>query len=214
MPTMTPDQLLGQLHWRYAVKEFDPAGKVPAAAWAALEQVLVLSASSFGLQPWKFIVVENPALRQQLVAKSWQQRQIVDADKLVVFCGRTDIDAAYVDHFVARIAAVRHAPVESLAGYRNIMLGFAENPALDAAAWASKQVYLALGSFLSAAAVLGVDACPMEGIDPAGYDELLGLAGTPYRTLMVATVGRRAATDKYAQLAKVRFPATEVIERR
>ncbi len=214
MATMTADELLGQLRWRYAVKEFDPARKIPAATWAALEDALVLSASSFGLQPWKFVVVETPALRQQLQAKSWNQLQIVQADRLVAFAANTAVDAAYVDRFIARTVEVRGGTPEALAGYRGMMVGFVEKPGFDHAAWAARQAYLALGSFLVAAAALGVDACPMEGIDPAGYDELLGLAGTPYRTLVVATAGYRAPTDKYGQLAKVRFSAADVLERR
>ena len=212
--TMTADDLLGQMRWRYAVKEFDPNRRIPAETWSALEHSLVLSASSFGLQPWKFIVVESPEVRQRLLPRSWGQRQIVEADKLVVFAARTKIDAAYVDRFIARTAEVRGATPESLAGYRGMMVGFVERPDFDARGWASRQAYLALGTFLTAAAVLGIDACPMEGIDPLGYDEELGLAGSAHHTLMVAAAGYRSPSDRYAELAKVRFPISEVLERR
>jgi nitroreductase len=105
----TPDALLASLRWRYAVKKFDPAGKIPDAQWQALEESLVLSPSSYGLQPWKFFVVDNPALRAKLKPVSWEQSQIVDADKLVVFAVKKNFGAADVERFVERISEVRRA---------------------------------------------------------------------------------------------------------
>ena len=213
MTSITEAQLLAALNWRYATKKFDPAKQIPVASWAALEESLVLAPSSFGLQPWKFVVVDDTAVRQKLAAASWGQTQPTDAARLVVFTVHKDLGAEHVDRFVARTAEVRGVPPQTLAPYRNIMLqslaGAKSAGRLDT--WQSHQVYIALGQVMAAPALLGVDTCPMEGIVPAQYDEILGLTGTPFTTLCVCAAGYRAADDKYARAPKVRFPATEVI---
>ena len=117
---IAPDQLLQQLQWRYATKKFDPTQKIPDTVWAALEQSLVLAPSSFGLQPWKFFIIRNPELRQQLVEHSWGQTQVVDASHLVVLAIKKDVNAADVDHYVERMAEVRQVSVESLQGFGNV----------------------------------------------------------------------------------------------
>ena len=121
MTPLADSQLLAALNWRYATKKFDPARKIPAATWTTLEQALVLAPSSFGLQPWKFLVVDSPAVRQKLVAASWGQTQPAEASHLVVFAVHKDLGAADVAHFVQRIAEVRGVTVESLTPYHNIM---------------------------------------------------------------------------------------------
>jgi nitroreductase len=120
-----------------------------------------------------------------------------------------------IERFVARIAEVRGVSVASLASYRDTMAGsLLQGPqAAVAGQWAAKQAYIALGNFLTCAATLGVDACPMEGLEPAKYDEILGLAGTGYHSLMVCAAGYRRPDDAYAKLAKVRFPLDQVIQR-
>ncbi|MDE2142412.1 MAG: NAD(P)H-dependent oxidoreductase [Elusimicrobia bacterium] len=208
----TPDALVASLRRRYAVKKFDPAGQIPAAVWTALEEALVLSPSSYGLQPWKFFVVENPALRAKLKSASWEQTQITDAHKLVVFAVKKDFGAADVERFIERIAEVRRLPKEALESYKKMMLASASLPPEKVAAWLIRQVYIALGVFLSTAAALGVDACPMEGFDKDKYDEILGLTAKGYNAVVVATAGVRAADDAAASQLKVRFPKTEVIE--
>jgi nitroreductase len=211
--TLTPDQLLFQLRWRYATKRFDPDAKIDPATWSALEQALVLAPSSFGLQPWRFLVVNDPAVRARLRAVSFDQPQIVEASHLVVFAIRKGLSPADVERYVARISAVRSVPRESLAGFERAMVTHVQRPKpFDVDEWSKRQLYIALGTFLTSAAVLGVDACPMEGIDPAGYDALLGLAEHGYATVCVAAAGRRASDDAYAALAKVRFEARDVIQ--
>lgn len=208
------EQLLEALRWRYAVKKFDPAREIPAATWSALEQALVLAPSSYGLQPWRFVVVRDPALRAQLLPHSWGQRQIVDAARLVVFAARKGLSAADVERHLRRIAAVRAQPIEALEGYRQKMLGLVSKASqgFDIDGWCARQTYIALGQFLTAAALLGVDSCPMEGIACARYDELLGLAAQGYATVVAATAGYRAADDAYASAAKVRYAAAEVVQ--
>ena len=216
MTPTAPTALLDALQWRYATKRFDPAKKIPAADWATLEQALILTPSSYGLQPWKFLVITDPVLKAKLRPASWNQSQIEDCSHLVVFLGKEDITEADLDRFVARTAAVRGVAPESLAGYKGYMMGDLVNGPRHAVIgeWAARQVYLAFGNFMTAAALLGIDTCPIEGLEPAKYDEILGLKGTGYRTLAACPAGYRAADDKYASLAKVRYAAQDVIEHR
>jgi len=209
----SPEALLASLRWRIATKKFDATKKIDPSRWLALEEALVLAPSSYGLQPWKFFVVEDPALRAKLKAASWDQTQIVDADKLVVFAVKKDFGAADVERFVERISEVRRLPKEVLEGYKKMMLASASLPPERVAAWLIRQVYIALGVFLTSAAALGVDACPMEGFDKDKYDEILGLPAKGWNAVVVATAGHRAADDAYATQAKVRFAKSEVVER-
>ena len=212
---MKPDALVEKLKWRYAVKKFDPSRKIPAEQWQALESALILSPSSFGLQPWRFIVVDDPAVRRRLQAASWNQSQVVEASRLVVFAIKKDLNAADVERFVRRIVQVRGVSAESLNSYKQMMLDFVAKAGkgFDINAWSAQQLYIAMGVFMTAAAVLGIDTCPMEGIEPAAYDKILGLAPQGYHTLACVTAGYRAADDKSAKLAKVRYEADEIIIR-
>ncbi len=212
---MKADVLVEKLKWRYAVKKFDPSRKIPVEQWQALESALVLSPSSFGLQPWRFIVVNNPAVRERLRAASWNQAQVVEASHLVVFAIKKDLNAADVERFVRRIARVRGVSAESLNPHKQMMLDFVAQAgkSLDINAWSAQQLYIAMGVFMTAAAVLSIDTCPMEGIEPDAYDGILGLAPRGYHTLAAAAAGYRAADDKAARLEKVRYEASEVITR-
>jgi nitroreductase len=211
-PTTSPEQLIGQLRWRYATKQFDPERKISDRDWAALEEALRLSPSSCGLQPWAFIVVKDPALRARLRAASWDQSQIVDASHLVVLASKTNLSERDLEAHLQRMAEVRGVPIASLAGFRDMMTGSVlqgrDGPARDA--WAKNQTFIALGILLAAAAVLGIDACPMEGFDHAQYDAILGLPQKDLASAVVATLGYRAPTDKYATTPKVRFPKEKV----
>lgn len=211
--TISTSTLLDALQWRYAVKKFDASRKIPAATWEALEQATVLSPSSYGLQPWRFFVVESPALRAQLKPASYNQSQIVDASHLLVFARRTTMTAADVQRYVDRIVEVRGVPAAAVEDYKKMMVGHVTNPALDVNVWATKQVYIALGVFLAAAAMVGVDACPMEGFSPAEYDRILDLPAKGYAATVVATAGYRSPDDGFASLKKVRWSAADAITR-
>ena len=176
----------------------------------------MLTASSTGLQPWKFVVATDPTLKQQLVPAAKGQAQAADCSHFVVFAVRRDLDAGHVDRHVARMAEVRELPVESLGKFRAMVEGNLTKAKAEGRldTWQTHQVYIALGNFLTSAALLGVDTCPMEGIDPAKMDETLGLAGTGYFTVVACAAGYRSADDKYATTRKVRFKADDVIIRR
>ena len=211
---LTPAQLLASLEWRYATKAFDTR-KLPADVCAALEKSLQLTPSSFGLQPWKFFIIESPVVRAQLRPASWGQSQITDASHLVVFARRTEITEQDVNDFFHQLVSERGADAAKLEPYRQMMLGGVVQ-GKDAAGqkeWAARQLYIALGQLMGAAAALGVDTCALEGIDPAEYDTILGLHGTGFETVVACALGYRSAEDKYAAMKKIRFPASRVIGR-
>ena len=214
MKFLEPAALIETLNWRYATKQFDPAKKIPAPVWEALEDALVLTPSSYGLQPWHFFVVTDAKLKAALRPYSWDQPQVTDCSHHVVFATRLDIDAAFVEKYLARIADVRGVAVESLGFYRDMMTSDILNGPRSkwVQEWAARQVYIALGNFMTAAALLGVDTCPMEGMDPTKYDEILGLPAKGFRAVVACPAGYRAAGDKYAGLPKVRFPKKDLIE--
>lgn len=207
------ETLLQQLRWRYAVKKFDPARKISAEDWHTLEQALVLTPSSFGLQPWRFVVITDQATKDKLVPVSWGQRQVAEASHVVVFAARQPLTESDVDRHVARTAEVRGVSVESLAGFKKMLMkSLVPPPAdFDIHHWAGLQAYIALGNFMTSAAMLGIDTCPMEGIVPERYDELLGLPAEGYATVVVCVAGYRASDDKYAVAPKVRFATDDVV---
>ncbi|MGC1479320.1 MAG: NAD(P)H-dependent oxidoreductase [Chthoniobacterales bacterium] len=215
MKTVDGETVLGALNWRYATKSFDADRKIDAETWETLEQSLVLAPSSFGLQPWKFLVVEDAAKREELVAKSWGQRQVAEASHLVVVAVKSPVTAEDVRRHVARTAEVQGIEIETLAGFEKVVNGFLAAPPypLDLREWASRQAYIALGQFMVAAAMLGVDTCPMEGLDPAGYDAVLGLEGSGYFTVVACPTGYRSGEDRSAGRAKVRFAREDVLVR-
>jgi nitroreductase len=212
--SLSPESLLAQLNWRYATKKFDPTRKIAPDVWSALEKSLLLTPSSFGLQPWKFLVITDQAVKQKLVPVSWNQAQPADCSHHVVFAVRKAVGEADIDHFIDRVVEVRGVPREGLKGYRDIMAGFAATAKKEGwvREWAIRQAYIAIGNFMTCAAVLGVDTCPMEGIQPPDYDRILGLVGTEFETVVACAAGYRAAEDKYASVPKVRFAASEVIQ--
>ncbi len=212
--TMTPESVLQQLHWRYATKKFDPSKKIPEETWKVLEQSLVLAPSSFGLQPWKFIVVRNPQIRNQLLEHSWGQTQVVDASHLVVLAIKKDLNTSDVDRHLQRMSEVQGVPVENLQKFADVVKGFLKQipDPLDINHWSTRQTYIALGQYMTCAAMLGIDTCPMEGFIPAKYDEILGLPAQGYNAVVVCPAGYRAADDKQATRPKVRYATEDVVD--
>lgn len=210
--TITPDKLLASLRWRYATKKFDPTRKIPAAAWDAIEESLVLTPSSFGLQPWKFLVIRDPGIRANLTQESWQQPQVTEASHYIVLTARTDLNSADIDAWMNCMAEAQGGSLEAVAPLHGMIEGFAQAMSHEARhAWNIRQVYIALGQLMASAALLGIDACPMEGISTAGYDHVLGLEGSGYATVVACALGYRAADDKGAGVPKARFDRSRVI---
>lgn len=209
---ITNEELLARLNWRYATKRFDQSRKIDPETWNTLEDALRLTASSGGLQPWKFVVVTDPAVREKLVGASHGQPQVRDASHLVVFTAKKNFGEGEVDAYLRKMAAVRGVTVESLSALRGMLVGSVVHSMDDAkrTAWAARQTYIALGALLTSAALLGVDAAPMEGFIPAQYDEILGLAEKNLTATVICGLGFRHETDPYAQLPKVRFEKDEL----
>ncbi len=215
MSTITPSQLLDSLKWRYATKVFDASRHISKDTWSALEQSLVLTPSSFGLQPWKFLVITDKALREKLVPFAWNQRQIADASHLVVMTVRNGYAEADVDANMQRIAEIRGGTSDALLGFKGMIMktvnGLSQK---DLAQWAKCQSYIALGQFMTSAALLGIDTCPMEGFETDKFDEILGLTARGLTTAVLCPAGYRSEDDRYATLPKVRFADADVIEHR
>jgi nitroreductase len=208
--------LLTALEWRYATKVFDPHQKIPDDTWADLEKSLILTPSSFGLQPWKFIVIRDQALREELVPHAWKQRQVADCSHLLVIAVPETLQESHIDANIHRMVEVRGGSADGLLGFRNMVAGFRSQ--LEAKGgleqWAKLQAYIALGQFMLAASLLGIDTCPMEGFVPDKFDEILGLEKDGLTATVLCPAGYRSEDDRYASLPKVRFEASAIIEHR
>lgn len=206
-------KIIDSLNWRYAVKHFDPNKKISEEDMETLIDSLRLTASSFGLQLWEFVRVKNPAIRQKLCEKSWNQKQVIDASDLLVLCIKADATEEHVDQYIDMMVNIRGGDKDSFAGFKKTVMGFIKNKPNDQVdAWMRNQVYIALGNLLTVCALLGIDACPMEGIIKTAYDEILGLQKMGLRSVVACPVGYRDEKDKYANLPKVRFPVDMVLK--
>lgn len=211
---MTPENLIQALNWRYAVKKFDPTKKLDPKIWDGLLEVTRLTPSSYGLQPWKFISVENFELRQKLREVSRNQSQVTDCSHYLVITYLEKINEAFVDKHLTHMANTRNLDIATLAPFKKAVMdglinGRRSNQ-LDR--WAERQTFIAMGQVMTAAALLKIDTCPMEGIEPEAYDQLLSLEGTGFKTLATIAFGFRADDDKYAKNKKVRFDKADLFE--
>jgi len=207
--------LLEAMQWRYATKRFDPSRRIPDDVWSVLEQALVLTPSSYGMQPWEFCVVTRQDLKEDLVSSSWGQRQVADCSHLLVITARLSVGEEDVERLMAAIETTQGRPRDQILGYRDMIIrDVVTGPrSVDAHGWARLQCYIALGNFMAAAALLGIDTCPMEGFLPDVYDKALGLTERGLSAAVLCPAGYRHPEDKYASLPKVRFPVEEVIRR-
>lgn len=208
------DKLLEAQKWRYATKKFDTTKKIDESTWKVIEDSLVLTPSSYGLQPWKFLIVQNAEKRTELMAASWKQAQVVDCSHMVVFVIKEKLDEEHIDKNLKAIVDTRGVDPASLEGLKKMMIGDLVNGARSQviSEWAARQAYIALGNLMTTCALLGVDACPMEGIDAKKYDQILALEGSGWKTVVACPIGYRATDDKYASLKKVRFQNSEVVK--
>ena len=198
-------EFLSKLNTRYATKVFDSTKKIPEQDLANLLEAIRLSASSFGLQPYRVLVVEDPAIRKELRKVAWDQSQITDASALLVFAVKYGTDGTTVDEFVDLVSDTRNVTKESLAAYGNMMKGSIHTQSLEQIeTWVSKQAYIALGFGLVSAAVMGIDSCPMEGFNPSAFDKILDINKIGLKSKVLLAVGYRSSKDGYQQLAKVR----------
>ncbi len=206
--------IIEALNWRYAVKKFDPAKPLTVEQKNAILESLRLSPSSYGLQPWKFVVVENKELLVKLREKAFGQSQVSDCSLFVVLTHLRDMTEGYIQKYLESISKTRGIPVETLAGFKTVIMGDLVTGPRHATiqSWAAKQSYIAMGQSLAVAGVIGIDACPLEGLNPGAFDEILGLNETPYMTVAAIAFGIRHSEDKMQMAKKSRFEFSEVIE--
>ena len=206
------NNILDALEWRYAVKKFDDKASLTEQQILEVKKVFNLSASSYGLQPYKMIVVQNPELKEKLVPASFGQQQISQSAAILVFAVRTDFGMDYIDQFFKDMSTKRQIPLENLEGYKDFMKGsFANKSEDEISSWATKQVYLTMGHMLASLAALQIDACPMEGLDPQAYDKILDLDAKQLKTIVAMPIGVRAPDDASATALKVRKDLSDII---
>jgi nitroreductase len=197
--------LLDNLNWRYATKKFDATKKISSADLNTLKEAVRLAASSYGLQPYKVVIVENPEIREQLKAAAYGQTQITDASQIFIFANDLNAGAESVDAYIKNISETRGVPADALAGFADMMKGTIANLSQDAKnIWTAKQTYIALGTLLAAAAELKIDATPMEGFNAAAFNEILGFDKLGLNASVIATVGYRHNEDDTQHYKKVR----------
>ncbi|MBP6758196.1 MAG: NAD(P)H-dependent oxidoreductase [Flavobacterium sp.] len=196
---------LDHQNWRYATKKFDSTKKISTEDLNTLKEAIRLSSSSYGLQLYKVLIVENPELRAKIQGAAWGQTQIVDASHLIIFANQTNVTEEDIDGYLKNVAETRNIPETALSGYGDFMKGgILSRTDDDKAIWTSKQTYLALGNLLNAAAELKIDVTPMEGFVPAQVNEILGLDKLGLNASLIATVGYRHEEDATQHQKKVR----------
>jgi nitroreductase len=192
-------------NWRYATKKFDATKKIAVEDLNILKEAIRLSSSSYGLQPYKVIIVENPELRAQLQPAAWGQSQIVEASHLIVFANNTNLGDVEIDGLLKIMSETRDTPIEALAGYGDFMKSKISTLTAEAKnIWTARQTYLALGNLLNAAAELKIDVTPMEGFVPSQVNEILGLDQLNLNATLIATLGYRHEEDATQYYKKVR----------
>lgn len=206
------EQIVKALEWRYAVQSFDSAKKVSEGDLKTILESGRLAPSSYGLEPWKFIVVESPEVRERLQAVSYGQPKVSEASHLIVIARRTDAREKIVSERIARTATIQNMEESALVGFKEMLDGVVagrDDVSLDA--WNARQTYIALGVMMETASLLGIDNAAMEGFDPRGVDEILGLKEKNLTATVMLAVGYRG-TDAVADRPKVRRSFDEVVE--
>ena len=210
---ITKSQIELALSWRYAVKKFDASKKLTEEQLNSLTETLCLTPTSMGLQLMKFIVVSDPSIKQALLPLTYNQSQVVDCSHVIVFCRINEVKEEHIKSFVQQTATVRGLDENSpqLTSFENMLSSSLRMTPVQQVKWMDNQVYLALGNLLTACAIEGIDACPMEGFIPDKVDELLNLKQIGLNSVVLCPVGFRAEDDKYAGFPKVRRPKSDLI---
>jgi len=211
-PSRATMDLLEPLKWRYATKQFDAEKSLTNEQVNQLLEATNFTATSYGLQPFKLLVLNDQAKQDSLVASSYGQAQVADASHVIIIATRTDVDADYISDYVDYMESERGLAGGAMDQFKNVMIGsIAGMSEKDRETWATKQAYIALGTLLTACAAAKIDACPMEGFVNAEYDEILGLAEMNLHAVLVIPIGFRSADDKYQSLKKIRRPLSDMV---
>jgi len=196
--------LKDSLSWRYATKRMNGA-KVPQEKVDRILEAIRLAPTSFGLQPFKVIVIEDEKLREEIFSTACQQPQIKEASHVLVFAANKNVSARQVQEYMELIATTRGIPVESLDGFKAMFDGIVAGTAEQNFVWTARQAYLAFGVGIVAAALEQVDATPMEGFNPQAMDKILGLEEQNLGSTTILCLGYRdEANDSLVKAVKVR----------
>jgi len=199
-------EIIKSLEWRYATKKFDPSKKVSATDLEEIKRSLQLTASSFGLQAYKIAVIENKELQAKLRPASWDQPQISDASHIILFCSKTDLPETYIDRHIDLHRTVRKTPEDRLDRYRAYLSGYLDQKTPEQIQeWSARQTYIAMGNLLTVLALKRIDACPIEGIEPDKWDDILDLSKDGLHSVACVAVGYRADDDPYQNEEKIRL---------
>ncbi len=204
--------IIKQLEWRYATKSFNSEKLVSDQDINTLVEAFNLTATSYGLQPIKLVVVKDKALQETLVPLAFNQKQVGEASHVLVFCIKTVMDTAFVNAYFDRIKAIRNTPDDILNPFKTFLINdFNVKSQDEKERWATKQAYLALGNLMTVCALLKIDACPMEGFMPKEFDEALQLSPLGLQSVLIMPIGYRSETDFMAALKKVRQPIADSV---
>lgn len=204
--------ILNSLEWRYATKKFDPSKKLSNQQIETLKKAFNLTATSFGLQPLKLIVIQNKELQEKFVELSYFQRQVADASHLLVLCIETDTTTEDINTYFDLEKETRGTSEEVISNFRNQLIDMYKNKSIEEKQLSAKyQAYIALGNLMTVCALEKIDACPMEGFNPAKVDELLNLKSLNLKSVLLLPVGFRAEDDVMSGMQKVRKPLSETI---
>ena len=199
------------LQWRYATKKFDPDKKLNSEQLETLIQAFNLTATSYGLQPCRLVVVENTALKEKIVPMAYGQRQVVDASAVLVLCTKR-MSEEYLKDYFDRVQQTRDTSDEVLSPFRKQLIDkFTDMSAAQIESWARNQAYITLGTLMSTCAQQRIDSCPMEGFIPEQLDQLLELESKGLKSVLMLPVGYRAADDMFADMKKVRLPLEDSV---
>ena len=200
------------LQWRYAVKKFDEHRLLTEEQINILKEAFNLTATSYGLQPIKLLVIQNKELQQQLVAHSWDQQQVAQASHVLVFCIDTQLSELDVEAYFSRVQEIRNTPDDVINPFKEYLKEvIASKQQDDLLSWAKNQAYLAMGNILTVCANEKIDSCPMEGFVPEKYDEVLNLSSKNLSSVLVLPVGYRSEEDFMRKQKKVRKNMEEII---
>lgn len=201
-----------QLNWRYATKKFDNNKKLSQEKLQVLKQAFNLTATSFGLQTIKLLVIEDKDLRTSLVKYSYSQKQVLDASHLLVICIQNNIEDLDVNTYYNNIKSIRKTPDTILEPYRLDLIKMMKKKSVkEQQQWSRNQAYIALGNLMTVCAIEGIDACPMEGFVPNKYDAKLKLKEKNLQSVLLLPVGYRSKDDMFADFKKVRKPIEEAV---
>lgn len=205
------NHFLENASWRYATKKFDNTKKVSAEDLEILKKAISLTATSYGLEPYKVLIIENQEIKNQLVAASWGQQIVADASHLIVFANILDFGSDQMNAYFKNVTETRNVPMEALQGYSDFMQASINALPLETRnSWTAKQTYLAMGNLLNAAAELKIDATPMEGFVAEQYNDILGLNALGLSATLVTPIGYRHADDATQFSKKVRKSESEL----